>query len=150
MSLYTSSSNFRFLSQGVAAAIQKRHLPVGPACAVTAHAEAPARSPTAPTAATAPKPSRNVLRVVSIVYLLSRLSRPTTHGSLRQAIREMQSEHGPLRLPGYAVPTVADRVMIFVESLRRDADRLFPRARVECCRAGIRYIFRVATFACVD
>src|SRR5579864_557926 len=69
MSLYKSSSNFRFLSQGVAAAIQKRHLVAGPACAVTVHAEVPALVPTAPRAATAPKPSRNVLRVVSIVSL---------------------------------------------------------------------------------
>jgi hypothetical protein len=72
MSLYTSSSNFRFLSQGVAAAIQKRHLSVDPACAL-GRGEAVAGIPTALKAATAPKPSRNVLRVVFIVFLLSLL-----------------------------------------------------------------------------
>jgi len=72
MSLYTSSSNFRFLSQGVAAAIQKRHLSVDPACAF-GRGEAVAGIPTALKAATAPKPSRNVLRVVFMVFLLSLL-----------------------------------------------------------------------------
>jgi hypothetical protein len=73
MSLYTSSSNFRFLSQGVAAAIQKRHLLVGPACA-PGRGEAVAGIPTTLKAAAAPKPSRNVLRVV-MLFLLSLLSR---------------------------------------------------------------------------
>jgi hypothetical protein len=71
MSLYTSSSNFRFLSQGVAAAIQKRHLS-DPACAL-GRDEAVGGIPTALKAATAPKPSRNILRVVFMVFLLSLL-----------------------------------------------------------------------------
>src|SRR5215469_10174478 len=74
MSLYTSSSNFRFLSQGVAAAIQKRHLLADPVCA-PGRGEAVAGIPTALKAAAAPRPSRNVLRVVSMVFLLSLLAR---------------------------------------------------------------------------
>src|SRR5262249_49795388 len=65
MSLYKSSSNFRFLSQGVAAAIQKRHLSPG-AAGFGGGAATDAGNPTALSALTAPRPSRNVLRVVSI------------------------------------------------------------------------------------
>src|SRR5437764_8581661 len=66
MSLYKPSSNFRFLSQGVAAAIQNKHL----SCVAgtgAAGVVAPDGIPITLRAAAAPKPSRNVLRVVSIV-----------------------------------------------------------------------------------
>src|SRR5579859_3373164 len=66
MSLYKPSSNFKFLSQGVAAAIQKRHLSAEGGGATAGQDAAPAGNPTTPRAATAPKPSKNVLRVVSI------------------------------------------------------------------------------------
>src|SRR5215471_10779999 len=65
MSLYRPSSNFRLLSQGVSAAIQKRHFSE-PAGAAVARVLSPGDSPTAPRAATAPNPPRNVLRVVFI------------------------------------------------------------------------------------
>src|SRR5579863_7597187 len=68
MSRYKPSSNFKFLSQGVAAAIQKRHFSVD-ACAEAGFAVAPAGIPTALRAATAPRLSKNVLRVVSIFTL---------------------------------------------------------------------------------
>src|SRR5882724_4010480 len=66
MSLYKASSNFKFLSQGVAAAIQKRHLSAGAAGRGTTLVD----TSTTLRALIAPKPSRNVLRVVSIIFPL--------------------------------------------------------------------------------
>src|SRR6266700_454755 len=66
MTLCKPSSNLKFLSQGVAAAIQKRHLSAEAAGAVAGHDAVLVDIPTALRAAVAPIPSRKVLRVVSI------------------------------------------------------------------------------------
>src|SRR5438552_5792711 len=86
MSLYRPSSNFRFLSQGVAAAIQKRHFSVDAGGVMAGPDAALAGIPTTPRAAAAPKVSKNVLRVVSMIHPLA-----FDCGSLRQAVGKMQS-----------------------------------------------------------
>jgi hypothetical protein len=73
MSRYTPSSNLRLLSQGVAAAIQNRHLsldpvsPAGPTLACAGRGMATVGVPATLRAAVAPNASKKVLRVVSIV-----------------------------------------------------------------------------------